>query len=38
VLGGIVSALILGSLSPKAALDQMRSNLQTYADTPSPLG
>jgi multiple sugar transport system substrate-binding protein len=38
VLGGIVSALILGSLSPKAALAQMRSNLQTYADTPSPLG
>jgi multiple sugar transport system substrate-binding protein len=38
VAGAAVSAVALGNLTPKAAIAQMRSRLQGYADTPSPLG
>jgi multiple sugar transport system substrate-binding protein len=37
VVGGTVSAVALGSLSPTAAVAQIRSRLQGYADTPSPV-
>ena len=38
VVGAAVSAVALGSLTPKAAVAQMRSRLESYAETPSPLG
>jgi multiple sugar transport system substrate-binding protein len=38
VVGAAVSAVALGSLSPRAAVSEIRSRLDVYAKTPSPLG
>lgn len=37
VTGSSVGATMAGQLTPQAALQQMRSKLQTLADTPSPI-
>jgi multiple sugar transport system substrate-binding protein len=36
-MGSAVSAVIAGLMSPSAAISQMRSNLDRYASTPSPV-
>ena len=37
LVGSTVSAVALGSLSPESAAAQIKSRLQAYADTPSPV-
>jgi hypothetical protein len=36
-MGSAVSAVLAGLMSPKAAVSQMRSNLDRFASTPSPV-
>jgi multiple sugar transport system substrate-binding protein len=36
-MGSAVSAVLAGQASPQAAISQMRSNLDRYASTPSPV-
>jgi multiple sugar transport system substrate-binding protein len=38
IVGAAVSAVALGTVTPKAAVGQIRSRLTALADTPSPLG